>query len=478
MFQLKSLFISSLLLLSFCIVQAQTKLSGRVESAGSAVPFANIVVEGEQSGTYSDLDGKFNLYIAPNSEAVLNVTAIGYFRYKSMVDTLAGFPNQIVISLRQSDLQLNQVVVTGNMKQSYVSESPVKVEVLTSSFLSKSPTNNIVEAIQTVNGVQEQINCGVCGTNDIHINGMEGPYTLMLIDGMPIMSSLASVYGFNGIPTALVEQIEIIKGPSSTLYGTEAVGGVINIITKSPLDAPKFTVNSFLTSHGEWNLDLGSSLKLSDKIDVTFGLNTYYNQQRFDYNLDNFTDIPLNKRLTLYNKWVIQRRNFNPATIALRYYKEDRFGGVMNWQENDRGSDQVYGESIQTDRVEIIGTYQLPISKEKIRIDYSFTIHKQNSYYGANQYLADQSVLFANFIWDKKIGKHDLLTGLTIRNNQYSDNTFADSYENKWIPGIFIQDEWRFSKQSSLLSGIRFDYHTDHGVIVSPRVNFKQKLGT
>ena len=82
-------------------------------------------------------------------------------------------------------------------------------------------------------GVQKQINCGVCGTNDIHINGMEGPYTLVLINGMPVMSSLSTVYGLNGIPTSLIKQIEIIKGPSSTLYGTEAVAGIINIRSSS-----------------------------------------------------------------------------------------------------------------------------------------------------------------------------------------------------------------------------------------------------
>ena len=85
-----------------------------------------------------------------------------------------------------------------------------------------------------------------CGTNDIHINGMEGPYTLILIDGMPIMSSLSTVYGLNGIPTSLIKQIEVIKGPSSTLYGTEAVAGVINIITKKPTDVSLIELDVFL----------------------------------------------------------------------------------------------------------------------------------------------------------------------------------------------------------------------------------------
>ena len=166
------LFISILILASSGHTEAQTKISGKIESNSSDVAFANIVIEGNQNGTFSDENGSFELLILEPGVAVLSITSIGYFKYRSKVDTLVGYPDQIRINMRSSNLQLNQVVVTGSMKQTFVKESPVKVEVITSTFLSKSPTNNIVEAIQTVNGVQEQINCGVCGTNDIHINGI------------------------------------------------------------------------------------------------------------------------------------------------------------------------------------------------------------------------------------------------------------------------------------------------------------------
>ena len=79
------------------------------------------------------------------------------------------------------------------------------MDIVTQKFLKKIATTNVMEVIENVNGVQKQINCGVCGTNDIHINGMEGPYTLVLINGMPIMSSLSTVYGLNGIPTSLIK---------------------------------------------------------------------------------------------------------------------------------------------------------------------------------------------------------------------------------------------------------------------------------
>ena len=106
------------------------------------------------------------------------------------------------------------------------------------------------------------MNCGVCNTGDIHINGLEGPYTLVMIDGMPIVSSLSTVYGLSGIPNSLVERIEIVKGPASSLYGSEAVGGLINIITKNPTSAPTFSADYFTTSYFESNLDLGTKFNV------------------------------------------------------------------------------------------------------------------------------------------------------------------------------------------------------------------------
>ena len=105
------------------------------------------------------------------------------------------------------------------MKEVSRLESPVPVEVYSPVFFKANPTPSIFESLQNVNGVRPQLNCNVCNTGDIHINGLEGPYTMILIDGMPIVSGLSTVYGLTGIPQALIERMEIVKGPASTLYG-------------------------------------------------------------------------------------------------------------------------------------------------------------------------------------------------------------------------------------------------------------------
>ncbi len=112
------------------------------------------------------------------------------------------------MQLRQNNSSLNEVVVTGTLKEVKRIESPVPVEVYTPQFFKKNPTPNIFDALQNVNGVRPQLNCNVCNTGDIHINGLEGPYTMVLIDGMPLVSSLSTVYGLSGIPNSLVERID------------------------------------------------------------------------------------------------------------------------------------------------------------------------------------------------------------------------------------------------------------------------------
>lgn len=475
--KLVAILFGSVFLVSSALSQIGS-IKGKVSDGVAAVPFANIGIKETSWGTSSDSSGNFMLSNIPAGEHELQVSVIGYEKFSRKIKVENGKTSEINIALTASSVSLEQVVVSGTMKETYLSASPVKIEVITQKFLQTNPTNNIIEAVQTVNGVQEQINCGVCGTNDIHINGMEGPYTLVLIDGMPIMSALATVYGFNGIPTSLVERIEIIKGPSSTLYGSEAVGGVINIITTKPEKMPLIGLNTFYTSHRELNVDFALTPKIGKKITSTFSGNYYRNQHRMDFNHDNFTDIPLNNRFTLFNKWSIARKENRIANIALRYYTENRFGGVMQWQPEHRGSDSIYGESVYTNRAELIGSYQLPVNNHHLRIDYSYNFHDQNSYYGNTYYTARQQVFFSNLLWNRTFGKHDVLTGITLRYQTYRDNSLAVIDEKRFIPGLFIQDEWSISKKSLLLAGARIDHHQSHGVIFSPRLSFKQKIGT
>lgn len=378
---------------------------------------------------------------------------------------------------------LQQVVVTGTMRTVQKSASPVPVEVYTPRFFMKNPSPALFDALQMVNGVRPQLNCNVCNTGDIHINGMEGPYTMVLIDGMPIVSSLASVYGLFGIPNSLVERIEVVKGPASSLYGSEAIGGLINVITRNPNKSPKIFADISSNSWLEHNIDLGLSYRPTRRSHALLGINYFnYNDPR-DINKDNFTDVTLQERVSVFNKISFDRKDQRTASLALRFIHENRWGGEMQWQPKYRGTDIYYGEQINTTRFELIGNYQLPM-KAPLNFSYSFNTHRQRSAYGTTIFNADQNIAFGQLTWNRSIQEHELLIGLVGRYTFYNDNTPAttdtsgkiDRPDRIFLPGIFAQQEFKLNKDQQLLVGLRYDYDKRHQHIITPRVAYKLTL--
>ncbi|HRD53520.1 MAG TPA: TonB-dependent receptor plug domain-containing protein [Flavobacteriales bacterium] len=217
---------------------AQCTLRGTVTGPDGPVPFASVSIVGLARGTAADSQGRFNLEDAPCARVAIAVSAVGFRR--TTVNAIAG-GTAVSIRMEAEAAELEEVVVTGSMREVSRGESPVPVEVVTPKLFRRNPSPALFDAVGMVNGVRPQVNCSVCATGDIHINGMEGPYTMVLIDGMPIVSGLSTVYGLSGIPTGLIERVEVVKGPGSALYGSEAMGGIINVITKDPVLAPRIT---------------------------------------------------------------------------------------------------------------------------------------------------------------------------------------------------------------------------------------------
>ncbi|MDX1772895.1 TonB-dependent receptor [Oceanihabitans sediminis] len=465
-----------LLLLLFCsFTQAQDtfKINGKVTSEGSELPLANVYLLNTTKGATSDENGHFTINNLTPGTYTVSASFAGYTTQKKTVD-ITNKDITIDFDLNYNE-SLDEVIITGTLKAVSRLESPVPVEVYTQTYFKKNPTPNIFEALQNVNGVRPQLNCNLCNTGDIHINGLEGPYTLVLIDGMPIVSGLSTVYGLSGIPNSLIEKVEVVKGPASSLYGSEAVGGLINVITRLPENTPRFFADAFVTGWGEVNADVGFKASVGEKANVLVGANYFNYDNPIDNNNDNFTDVTLQDRISIFQKWDFKRKNNRKFSVAGRYFYEDRWGGEMNWNSSYRGGEEVYGESIYTSRFELLGDYQLPVT-EKINFQFSYSDHDQNSVYGNTVYLAQQRIGFGQFIWDKTINNHDLLFGTALRYNYYNDNTTATIKADEiTIPSLFIQDEIDFSKKQSLLLGLRYDYDSRHGNIFTPRIAYRYK---
>lgn len=479
------LLVCLLLLLSAAAALAQTTgaVRGVVRAAGQPVPFASIGLKGTTHGTTADEHGGFVLTKVPVGSYQLAVTALGYQPAERPVSVQAGATLPYTVLLLPASTETAEVVISGTLGEVVKSESPVPVELYTPKFFQKNPAPCLFENLTMVNGVRPQLNCSVCNTGDIHINGLEGPYTMVLIDGMPIVSSLSTVYGLSGIPNSMVERVEVVKGPASTLYGSEAVGGLINVITKSPQKAPPLTLDVFGTSFGELNVDAGTAQRVGKATSLLTANVFGYNQRR-DVNHDGFTDVPTQKRVSVFNKWSLSRPEERVANLAARYYYEDRFGGQLGWRPEHRAGDSVYGESIYTGRYELLGQYQLPVRGEKLLLSGSYNRHHQNSAYGNTSYVATQHVGFGQLTWLRSLSvQHQLLLGAAYRYTWYDDNTpataapAAERPANRpdvvRLPGLFAQDEWRLNLRSTLLTGLRLDHDPRHGLVPSGRVNYK-----
>lgn len=451
---------------------AQITITGQINDSDQQPIFAaSLLVEGTTIGTTTNEKGHFELENIPAGKATLVVRAVGYLPHKQDIHTAATL-SPLAITLQKDNRNLDEVVVSGTLREVSKLDSPIPVEVYSAKFFRANPTPTIFESLQHINGVRPQVNCSVCNTGDIHINGLEGPYTMVLIDGMPIVSGLSTVYGLNGIPQALIERVEIVKGPASTLYGSEAVGGLINIITKTPENAPLFSLETFGTTWQEYSMDLGGKFKVGSAQSL-LGVNYFNYANPLDKNGDNFTDVTLQDRISIFNKWNFARKDNKTASLAGRYVYEDRWGGEMDWNRQYRGGDEVYGESIYTKRWELMGVYDLPGS-EDLSFSFSANGHDQNSVYGNTKYTADQKILFGQLTWHKQIKNHDVLTGLAYRYTYYDDNTPATAnVSHTHLPGLFVQDEITLHPQHKLLLGARYDYNSIHGSILSPRLNYK-----
>lgn len=475
--KLRGVFLTGLMLLCGTGMAQTFTLSGEVTDLRTEEQIRQATVKNLKSelSVFTDRAGGFKLAVQEGDSLV--VSAVGY-----AADTIAVVSTQkfILIQLKPVTKSLGEVVISGTLKEIKKSNSPIAVETYSPRFFKKNVSSSVFEALSIVNGVQPQLNCNVCNTGSIQVNGMEGPYTMVLIDGMPLVSNLSTVYGFSGIPASLMKRVEIVKGPSSTLYGSEAVAGVINIITKDPASASQFSMDVHATSYEELNADVSAKFKIG-KAHSLLGVNVFQFNKRYDINNDHFTDVTLQKRFSLFNKWSFDRKNKLPFQIGVRLLTEDRWGGEMRWNKAFRGSDSIYGESIYTRRFELIGNYGLKAGKEQLLLEYSYNLHDQNSFYGITSYNGKQHTGFAQLRWNKDLAKHRLSAGIPYRFIWYDDNSVAtmkpdgttNSPSVQQMKGLFVQDEWMFHPNWTLLAGLRYELTNIQGSILSPRLAMK-----
>lgn len=466
--------------LFFCMslfAQSVGELKGNVSSLAS-LEKASVTLLKTSFITNTDVNGNFIIKDIPVGMYQLRISYVGYENFQQAIEIKA--ENAIVVNatLMPFNSHLKEIVVTGTLKEVKKSESVTPVEVYTEKFFQRNPSSNIYDALKNINGVFADVDHGVSNTTDVQLNGLEGNYTMILIDGVPAMNGLAGMYALSTLPMSMIDRIEILKGASSTIYGSEAIAGVINIKTKNPANASRFSCNASFNSMLVANADFTIAFKLK-KASSLISVSGESNNYRWDLNRDNFIDVPLMNRINFFNKWSFDRKENRVADIYARYLFEDRIGGEMCTVKQLRSSSLCYSEAIRTHQWQVGTHYQLPF-REKAMLQIDFSEHRQHANYGTNIFDGLQRNGFSQLSWSKKTDAvNELLLGVLYRINYYIDNTglSVDSISGHGkflhIVGAFMEDELSLPKNNQLLIGARFDYNNQSGPIFTPRVNYK-----
>ena len=228
-----SLFLLTLFQFSF----AQKKhndanVVGHVVCNGLHIPFASVAVKGTTIGTLSDETGHFQLINLPEGEQIIAVSVVGYKPGEKKVNIKVRTTIELKFDLEEDIMNLEEVVVSADRSEQKRTEAPVIVNTIGSQIFHSTQSLTLGEGLNFAPGLRLENNCQNCGFSQVRMNGMEGPYSQILINSRPIFSGLAGVYGLELIPSNMVEKVEVVRGGGSALYGSNAIAGTINIILK------------------------------------------------------------------------------------------------------------------------------------------------------------------------------------------------------------------------------------------------------
>ncbi len=508
---MKQFILSFLILLIFIsnLVQAQDQhsdavITGHVVSRGEHIPFVNIYLENTTIGTTTDITGHYMLVDLPIGEYTLVAKIVGYKIEKKVVNIERNKTLEVKFELEEEFLKVDEVVVTGTKTFKRQTESAVIVGVMDSKTIENVAAQTIAESLNFQPGLRMETDCQTCNYSQLRMNGLGGAYSQILINSRSVFSPLTGLYGLEQMPTEMVERIEVVRGGASALYGSSAIGGTVNIITKMPQrnsyqvalnnsvignDANDFSVNGTLTA-------------LSQKRNAGMALYTTYKKRDwYDHNGDNFSELPelTNNSFGLNSFFNLDENQKIEASFSSMY--EFRYGGEMvdkpsylAEQSEERthniltgGIDYeltskdnqttfvVYAAGQNTNRKHFTG---ISPDDEEGKIEYN-----ANPPYGISKNYTFQFGSQLNHTLDDFLNGVNILTfGAEYVVDDVFDEIKTYDYlidQNTRNFGTFIQSDWAISKKTTLLAGVRADKHNFvKNMIFNPRVSFLYKPTT
>lgn len=452
-----------------------------------------------------------------NSKGFFTVQDLAYGTYK-LTASFVGYKNQIqtitlneidstievVFNLNEPINTLNEIVVTGTKTYKRQTNSPVIVNLINSQTLDNVQACNLSEGLKFQPGLRVETNCQTCNYTQLRINGLAGGYSQILINGRPVFSPLTGLYGLEQLPTNMIERIEVIRGGGASLYGSSAIGGTVNVLTKIPKNNA-YELNSFYqNSNGKSNdvvINGNSSLvSENDNSGVSFFFN-YRARDLYDHNKDGFSEIPKIENNSFGANVFFLPNEDQKIEINLSNLNEFRYGGeisdkpaYLTQQAEERSHHVRMGNAdyqITKENTSLITYVAWQNTKRKhytgIFPDEELAIqsHIENPPYG----ISNTTTLQGGFQLNHK--KHNFLKGtntFTLGSEYVIDDVFdkIESYNYNIDQktkdfGVFIQSDWNLSRSVNLLSGVRMDKHNlINDLVLSPRFSilYKHKANT
>lgn len=485
---------------AFVNAQDTYQILGKITSEGKPLSFANIYIEDISEGAVSDKNGNYSIKNLKPGTYTIKASFIGA-KTKTKQVIIANDNTYVSFNLDYKN-DLDEVVITGTRTEKRRTDSPVIVNLIDSETLQQVVATDLSEGLRFQPGLRVEMDCQTCNYSQIRMNGLQGGYSQILINGRPIFSPLTGLYGLEQIPVNMIERIEVVRGGVSALYGSSAIGGTVNVITKIPKK------NSYNFSYAYQNIDGGADQNLINgnatvvSEDYNSGATFFISNRKrtaYDANNDNFSELPELKNTSFgVNAFYLPTEN-SKLEINLSKLYEYRFGGEIvdkpayltqqseerdhhvlmasldyqiNFNDNKNSLILYYGGQ-RTDRDHYTG-----ITPDDPNEQIEFF---KDPPYGISEVTTHQGGIQLNNKFDDFLGGTTVLTGgLEYVYDDVMDQITSYNYlidQTTKNLGVFVQNDWEVTKDINLLAGFRLDDHNlvDH-VVFSPRLSLLYKL--
>jgi outer membrane receptor for ferrienterochelin and colicins len=470
---MKTIILILTFLLPIVSVHAQKSITGSVtDNNKEIVPLTNIYWKGTTIGSVADVNGNFEIIEPTAYPAQLVISFVGY---QSDTITLNTYQKKIKVKL-QSVVGLDEFQVTERQSGTFINTiDPLYVETLTSNELAKAACCNISESSETNASVDVNFTDAVSGTKKIQMLGLDGIYTQIQYENIPLVRGLSAAYGLTFVPGTQASSIQIKKGAGSVINGYESITGQINIELQKPDKTDKLYLNLYGNAMSRAEINLQAAQKLNKKWSTMTMLHTSTQQINHDNNNDNFHDNPIRTQYNLFNRWkyIGKKRMFQ---AGFRAVYDDVSAGQIKANELE----PLYYIGVKTKQLEVFmkNGFLFPKKPYKsIGVMNSFRIHDHQSKYGQKSFNAQQYSGYMNLIYQTIINttNHKIKMGGSFVYDNY-DKNLNDNYKFgkvEMVPGAFVEYAYSNAKKTALVLGLRGDHHNTFGAFITPRAHYK-----